>query len=101
MAPEAGNPPYPTDCRILQRGIAPRRLRSGQLRFGAVIENGHLSDSQAHQGEELVSDLAALHQSVNTALKLSFIEALLSSALRREIVIVLERGQILVGELLY
>jgi hypothetical protein len=55
-------------------------------------------DSQVHQKGELVSDLAARHQSVDTALNLSFIEAVLSSALRQEIVIVLERGQILVGE---
>jgi hypothetical protein len=40
-----------------------------------------------------VSDLATLHQSVDIALSLSLIEAVLSGALRHEIVVVLERGR--------
>jgi hypothetical protein len=48
---------------------------------------------------ELASNLPALHQDVDIALSLSLPEAVLSGALRHEIVVVLERGQILVGEL--
>jgi hypothetical protein len=55
-------------------------------------------DSQVHPKGELVSDLAALHQSVDIALSLNLIEAVLSGALGYEIVVVLERGQILLGE---
>jgi hypothetical protein len=55
-------------------------------------------DSHVHQKGELVSDLAALHQSLDIALSLCLIEAVPSGAVRHEIVIVLERGQILVGE---
>ena len=48
---------------------------------------------------ELASDLAALHHGVDIALSLSLLEAVLSGELRHEIVVVLERGQIPVGEL--
>jgi hypothetical protein len=48
---------------------------------------------------ELASNLPALHQDVDIALSLRLLEAVLSGALRHEIVVVLERGQILVGEL--
>ena len=48
---------------------------------------------------ELASNLPALDQDVDIALSLSLPEAVLSGALRHEIVVVLERGQILVGEL--
>jgi hypothetical protein len=44
---------------------------------------------------ELASDLAALHHGVDIALSRSLLEAVLSGELRHEIVIVLERGQIL------
>ena len=44
---------------------------------------------------ELASDLAALHHGVDIALSLSLLEAVLSGELRHEIVVVLERGQIL------
>src|SRR6266566_3732038 len=48
---------------------------------------------------ELASDLAALHQGIDIALSLSLLEAVFGGELRHEIAVVLERGQILVGEL--
>ena len=47
---------------------------------------------QVHRKGELVSDLAAPHQSVDMALRQSVIEAVLDGELRHEIVVVLERG---------
>jgi len=57
-----------------------------------------VSISGAPEGE-LASNLPTLHQDVDIALSLSLLEAVLSGALRHEIVVVLKRGQILVGEL--
>jgi hypothetical protein len=57
-----------------------------------------LSGTQVRLEGELASDLAALHHGVDIALSLSLLGAVLSGELRHEIVIVLERGQILVGE---
>jgi hypothetical protein len=53
-------------------------------------------DSQVHQKGELVLDVATLHQSVDIAL--SPIEVVLSGTLRHEIIIVLESGEIPIGE---
>jgi hypothetical protein len=44
------------------------------------------------------SDLATLQQGVDIALSLSFLEAVPGHDLSREIVLALERGQILLGE---
>jgi hypothetical protein len=47
----------------------------------------------------LASDLAALQQGVDVALSLSVVEAVFGHDLGHEIVLALERGQILFGEL--
>jgi hypothetical protein len=47
----------------------------------------------------LSSDLAALHQGINSALSLTLLEAVLGCELSHKIVVALERGQILLGEL--
>jgi hypothetical protein len=77
-----------------QRRIAPPRSRSGTaLLRRCKSKIAVCLDSRAHQKGEPVSDLATLHQSVDIALSLSLIEAVLSGALRHEIVVVLERGR--------
>jgi hypothetical protein len=45
------------------------------------------------------SDLAALQQGINSALSLTFLEAVLGCELSHKIIVALERGQILLGEL--
>ena len=48
--------------------------------------------------QALGSDLTAIHQGIDVALRLGFLQAILRDHLRDKIILVLERGQLVLGE---
>ena len=72
---------------------------AGKPRACKKASRGRLGGCHGFVLEEFGLDVAAFHKSVDIALSLRLVEAVLGGKLRHQIVVALERGQILLGEL--
>jgi hypothetical protein len=82
---------------IAGRGRRYHRIVIDEAAFTKEGDNTHGSGPDRH--EDFTSDRAALEQGVDVTLSNGLLEAVFRHDLRHEIVLVLERGQVVLGEL--